>query len=421
MGENVKEAQKKTADAKRFEKQKAKKKPPLWVIVGRTLYLFFIQLFRTVYKYVKIIFLWIVDFFTGLPGGIRYLFRRTKGKISRYVKNKKTERLKKTGSKSEKKQKIAFRKDKIEERKTSERTVAQGTKRVNVGNIKTEKGKAVPAQGKTDKDEKTCGTVKIGKEHKFRKVGKIAKDRETDGIKKADSSGGIKKPKKTDKVQVDAEKIRWVPEKGEERKNKRGRTFTALSGISRTTVAVAVCVLLFYELLLCALVGLFYLRDRFSLPEKPVTMTTVIGGIKRRNTVSAKNAYSDDGKKPYFSMSALAEEMDISTVSDGTTVVYTLPCGQTAKMKKDSHTVILDGSMVTLSSPVRISGGKVYVPVEMLTLYTEGLNVSLGDGVLTILQETDEEKSLPQQTVYREFRFAVSGIRPADTPLVVEE
>ena len=175
-------------------------------------------------------------------------------------------------------------------------------------------------------------------------------------------------------------------------------------------------VLIFYLSALLLTFGILYVKDGVSLPKGQVLMSTTVDGVEYKNNISAANAYPDGGQTLYFSMNVFAEHFDISTVCDGETAVFTLKNGESAKMRKNSRTVELNGSTIDLPAPVHIRENKVYVPLELLIRYTRGLNVSVGKDKITLLQEQDEERSKPKAPVYEELRFTVCGIRPAEKP-----
>ncbi len=178
---------------------------------------------------------------------------------------------------------------------------------------------------------------------------------------------------------------------------------------------------IFYELTTFAGIGGLYLLNSIVLPKDSVTMVITVGGNKKRTVIPSSAAYPENSEYLYFNMSVLAECLNIATISDGKDVLYTLPCGQAARFSEGSCAAFLDGSAVTLVAPMYLVGGRVYLPLEFLTRYTEGLNISIGDGTITFLQEKDEKNTSANNEVYKEFRFTVGRIVPADLPEISGE
>ena len=178
----------------------------------------------------------------------------------------------------------------------------------------------------------------------------------------------------------------------------------------------ALGVLIFYLSSIILAFGVLYIKDSIELPKGEVQMVTTVEGKEYKSSISAANAYPDGGRVLYYSMNVLAERFDMSTICDGETAIFKLKDGEVATMRQNSRTVELNGSSVNLSAPVHIKENKVYVPLELLIRYASGLNISVGSGRITLLQETDEELSRPKAPVYKDLRFTVSGLLPAELP-----
>ena len=334
VDKNVRDPETKTGTNKTAQTggaRKSKKKQPLWLRVARALYRFFSGLGQWIAEHTrkaweflkesaKRVWAFLVDFFTGLPDGLRWLFR--KKKADRSFKRIKKQRQK-------------------EERKEAEREL---------------------------------------------------------------------------KAEQNEERRREKKKETEYKKKLREARKTPAPVLRFTLLAVLLCCILFYQLAIPAVVGAFFLKDSFKMPASNVSMQTVIGGVKQKNTLTAANAYPFGEDKLYFNMTVLADRLDIAVLDDGTHVFYTLPCGQTARFTANSRTAILNGSVVNLTAPVLLKKGTVWAPLDLLTLYTDGLNVSFAKNTLTIVQESAETPGVLYRTQYKEFRFTVCGLTPAPLP-----
>ena len=137
--------------------------------------------------------------------------------------------------------------------------------------------------------------------------------------------------------------------------------------------------------------------------------------------ISAKYAYGQDGR-PRVNMTALAAFLEIETVSDRNMIYYTLKDGSRMVLMKNSRTAVLNGALINLSERVIFSGKQVYVPLELLTDYTDGLSISYSqkEDRLTLRRYTDPLLHTERNPVYKELTLTVCALDGASLPQLNE-
>jgi hypothetical protein len=136
--------------------------------------------------------------------------------------------------------------------------------------------------------------------------------------------------------------------------------------------------------------------------------------------VPAKYAYGQEGA-PRVNMTALASWLEIETVSDRNLIYYTLKDGSRMVLMKNSRMAVLNGEQVSLSEKVVASGSQVYVPIELLIEYTDGLciNYSQKEKRVTLRRYTDPLLHTERNPVYKELTLTVCGMESAPVPELV--
>lgn len=186
---------------------------------------------------------------------------------------------------------------------------------------------------------------------------------------------------------------------------------------ARTALVRFLAVVLGVQILAFAFGGGLYLYTGYAFSIGTMEVHLKEGGQTVKYSVSKKTGCTEDGGLR-IDMTALASFLELETVSDKNYVYYTLADGKRIVFIKDSKTALLDGSRITLSDKVSFVGTRVYVPVELITDYTEGIGVSYSEkeNRLTLTRQKDEDLSNSREEVYKDWRLLVSSIERAPLP-----
>lgn len=199
----------------------------------------------------------------------------------------------------------------------------------------------------------------------------------------------------------------------EEKKQRRARRWQkVLTGFLTAALALQIFFLAF-------LGGLYiYTGNSFSFGSMDLYLKEGKETVKYE--LPQKVAYTQNGT-PRVDFNVLAKFLELEAVSDQNYAYYTLTDGKRIVFIKDSATAFLDDCRVTLSEKVIFSGTKVYVPVDLIVDYTEGIGVSYSEKEkrLTLTRQKDEELSNSRGDVYKEWILNVSAIEKAPLPEII--
>ena len=200
---------------------------------------------------------------------------------------------------------------------------------------------------------------------------------------------------KAQKKQLKAEKRYIMTEKREKALKERRRFFKAMP-------LLLLCSLFLLEFAYLAMEGGNYLYRYSSSAPSDLQMILVTGKNKSTVQIPASLAWSSETDLPYFDMTAVADSIELQTFGDEKNVRYTNDAGQTAFFEDGKAVGVLNGEYVALSSAARFYNGRVYLPLEFLTLYTSGLNIGYSPekSTLTIGKTQDPEQSTKDHPVY---------------------
>lgn len=113
--------------------------------------------------------------------------------------------------------------------------------------------------------------------------------------------------------------------------------------------------------------------------------------------VSYKFGQFTDNDTVYVNFSALADYCGFYVSGNSSSLRYILPASDGSvdsqfTARADSNAVELNGTTVHLSSPAVVADEKLYLPIEFLDLYVQGITViSEEDGVYLLLCSSDAE------------------------------
>ena len=183
------------------------------------------------------------------------------------------------------------------------------------------------------------------------------------------------------KSEKDPEKKAAKNEKKALRRAKRRRTLSKVPAI----VLLSIIVL---ELALIGGGGGIYLFKAVTSGAKSLSMSVVIGRNSAvSTTVPAEYAFESTGERPCFDMAFLAKQLGFLAYGNDSDMLYTLPGGQKLYVKDGSNTVYVDGNPASLKDAVRFERDRVYISIELLLNYTDGVGVNFdrANGKLTLL------------------------------------
>lgn len=222
-----------------------------------------------------------------------------------------------------------------------------------------------------------------------------------------------KKARKTQEKQLKAEKRYIMTEKREKALKERRRFFKAMP-------LLLLCSLFLLELAYLAMEGGDYLYQYSSSAPSDLQMILVTGKNKSTVQIPASLAWSEETDLPYFDMTAVADSTELQTFGDEKNVRYTNDTGQTAFFEDGKTVGVLNGEYVALSSAARFYNGRVYLPLEFLTLYTSGLNIGYSPekSTLTISKTQDPEQSTKDHPVYNGLSITKFCLTEAAHPTV---
>ena len=204
-----------------------------------------------------------------------------------------------------------------------------------------------------------------------------------------------KKARKAQEKQLKAKKKYIMTEKREKALKERRRFFKAMP-------LLLLCSLFLLAFSYLAMEGGDYLYQYSSSAPSDLRMILVTGKNKSTVQIPASLAWSEEADLPYFDMTAVANSTGLQTFGDEKNVRYTNDAGQTAFFEDGKTVGVLNGEYVALSSAARFYNGRVYLPLEFLTLYTSGLNIGYSPekSTLTISKIQDPEQSTKDHPVY---------------------
>ena len=172
----------------------------------------------------------------------------------------------------------------------------------------------------------------------------------------------------------------------------------------RNFAALLLAALVLFE---AAIIGLFaggYLSDKIGSLEKGLTMAVCLDKKNTKETrIPAQYAYARVGGEPCFNMTFMANAFGILTYGNERSILFTFPNGQKLRVSNNSNALQIDDQPFTLKNVVRFYGSSVYMPVEFLVNYVDGLAVSYNvkSRTLTLTLDksvvTDEEAPLGAQ------------------------
>ena len=222
-----------------------------------------------------------------------------------------------------------------------------------------------------------------------------------------------KKARKTQEKQLKAEKRYIMTEKREKALKERRRFFKAMP-------LLLLCSLFLLELAYLAMEGGDYLYQYSSSAPSDLQMILVTGKNKSTVQIPASLAWSEETDLPYFDMTAVANSTELQTFGDEKNVRYTNDTGQTAFFEDRKTVGVLNGEYVAISSAARFYNGRVYLPLEFLTLYTSGLNIGYSPekSTLTISKTQDSEQSTKDHPVYNGLSITKFCLTEAAHPTV---
>ena len=204
-----------------------------------------------------------------------------------------------------------------------------------------------------------------------------------------------------------------MTEKLEKALKERRRFFKAMP-------LLLLCSLFLLELAYLAMEGGDYLYQYSSSAPSDLQMILVTGKNKSTVQIPASLAWSEETDLPYFDMTAVANSTELQTFGDEKNVRYTNDTGQTAFFEDGKTVGVLNGEYVALSSAARFYNGRVYLPLEFLTLYTSGLNIGYSPekSTLTISKTQDSEQSTKDHPVYNGLSITKFCLTEAAHPTV---
>ena len=223
-----------------------------------------------------------------------------------------------------------------------------------------------------------------------------------------------KKPKKKKRIKRDNrpnfEELLRRQEEKDARRSRRGKRFL-LGGLLGILILQLLCGLF--------AAGLYVYTGR-SFRFSGVELYFRQGREYVTSEVPAKYAYGREGA-PRVNMTALASWLEIETVSDRNLIYYTLKDGSRMVLMKNSRMAVLNGEQVSLSEKVVASGSQVYVPIELLIEYTDGLciNYSQKEKRVTLRRYTDPLLHTERNPVYKELTLTVCGMESAPVPELI--
>ena len=222
-----------------------------------------------------------------------------------------------------------------------------------------------------------------------------------------------KRPGKLREKQLKAEKRYIMTEKREKALKERRRFFKAMP-------LLLLCSLFLLELAYLAMEGGDYLYQYSSSAPSDLQMILVTGKNKSTVQIPASLAWSEETDLPYFDMTAVANSTELQTFGDEKNVRYTNDTDQTAFFEDRKTVGVLNGEYVALSSAARFYNGRVYLPLEFLTLYTSGLNIGYSPekSTLTISKTQDSEQSTKDHPVYNGLSITKFCLTEAAHPTV---
>lgn len=222
-----------------------------------------------------------------------------------------------------------------------------------------------------------------------------------------------KRARKTQEKQLKAEKRYIMTEKREKALKERRRFFKAMP-------LLLLCSLFLLEFAYLAMEGGDYLYQYSSSAPSDLQMILVTGKNKSTVQIPASLAWSSETDLPYFDMTAVANSTELQTFGDEKNVRYTNDTGQTAFFEDGKTVGVLNGEYVALSSAARFYNGRVYLPLEFLTLYTSGLNIGYSPekSTLTISKTQDPEQSTKDHPVYNGLSITKFCLTEAAHPTV---
>ena len=222
-----------------------------------------------------------------------------------------------------------------------------------------------------------------------------------------------KRARKTQEKQLKAEKRYIMTEKREKALKERRRFFKAMP-------LLLLCSLFLLEFAYLAMEGGDYLYQYSSSAPSDLQMILVTGKNKSTVQIPASLAWSEETDLPYFDMTAVADSTELQTFGDEKNVRYTNDTGQTAFFEDGKTVGVLNGEYVALSSAARFYNGRVYLPLEFLTLYTSGLKIGYSPekSTLTISKTQDPEQSTKDHPVYNGLSITKFCLTEATHPTV---
>ena len=249
-------------------------------------------------------------------------------------------------------------------------------------------------------------TERKAAEKRKKKLQKHASKKNSDAIRKEE--------KEEKKFQKKLDKRQKRDARREERRAKRSLFVRILPCL----LAGAVVTL---ELSFCGRFLFLYVKDAIDAGESAVTMNVYFEKNDQSNTtVPGKYAHTAGGTALRFDMTFLAGCLGLRTFGGEESVLYTTSAGDKLRVYNNSNTVVINGRRIGLSSTVVFDRTKVYVPLELIRYYTDGLEISY-DRESKLLTLTCGITASKTDENYKEgvLVFLPYGERPTDPPLIL--
>lgn len=156
---------------------------------------------------------------------------------------------------------------------------------------------------------------------------------------------------------------------------------------NRVIVFVIAAALLF-ALISVVTIGVLFLSVKLPSISFPKEYSVYYGSENEKkgqmDSMTYKAGQFGDEQSVYMNFSALAEYCGFYVSGDGTRLRYILPSQDGSEDSQfvvcaGSNQVDLNGTAVHLSAPAVIDGGDLYMPIEFVDLYIQGITLSVDE------------------------------------------
>lgn len=194
--------------------------------------------------------------------------------------------------------------------------------------------------------------------------------------------------------------------------------------------AGCICIFSFYFLIAAVFVGahaMLFFGNTVSREDVAYLYTDGSETEKhpaKEQTLSYESVFRKS-KEPYINFTDLAEKMNLITVGSNRQLRFSLPDEpeSSALFTGDSCGVVVNGcNAVVMSSPARIVGRTVYIPLSFLQNYTVGFSAAYDakENRITVDRLVDEAATTDAELAHIRFRYSIGSTKALE-PISGEE